>query len=74
MSERDIFIAALQRPNGPERGAFLQEACGSDAALRGQVEALLGEHEQLGNFLNRPACASLATLDEPLRESHNPCG
>jgi serine/threonine protein kinase/tetratricopeptide (TPR) repeat protein len=68
MSERDLFLAALQRPDRAGRAAFLDGACGGDAALREQVEALLREHEQLGSFLEPPAPALVATLDEPAGE------
>src|SRR5438270_2282962 len=65
MNERDIFIAALQRQASAERRAYLDEACGDDAALRRGVEALLEKHELAGSFLESPAAA---TLDEPIRE------
>jgi WD40 repeat protein/serine/threonine protein kinase len=68
MTERDLFLAALQRPDPAGRAAFLDGACGGDAALREQVEALLREHEQLGSFLEPSAPALAATLDEPAGE------
>ena len=68
MTERDVFIAALKLPEGPERGAFLDKACGTDTTLRRQVESLLGEHEGLGSFLDSPVGAFQATLAEPQRE------
>jgi serine/threonine protein kinase len=70
MNERDLFIAALKKPDVAERAAFLDEACGGDAGLRAQVEALLREHEQLGSFLEAPAPPPVLTVDEelPLRE------
>src|SRR6516164_3031741 len=46
-----IFSGALDRDSGPERAAYLDEACGGDAALRERVEALLRAHEQVGGFL-----------------------
>jgi serine/threonine protein kinase len=46
-----IFSGALDRDPGPERAAYLDEACGGDAALRERAEALLRAHEQLGGFL-----------------------
>jgi eukaryotic-like serine/threonine-protein kinase len=46
-----IFTGALDRDSGPQRAAYLDEACGGDAALRDRVEALLRAHEQLGGFL-----------------------
>src|SRR5262249_52660064 len=35
--------------------AYLDRVCGEDQALRGRVEDLLREHEQLGSFLEQPA-------------------
>jgi serine/threonine protein kinase/lipopolysaccharide biosynthesis regulator YciM len=50
MSESGIFKAAVQLP--PEhRAAYLDEACGSDAELRGEVESLLRAHDTAGSFL-----------------------
>lgn len=40
-----IFHGALERPGGEERTAFLDEACGDDAALRAEVDALLEAHD-----------------------------
>src|ERR1700722_14928009 len=69
MSERDIFIAALQQPKGPERVAFLAEACRSQPGLQQQIAALLDEHDHLGDFLDAPAFASTVHFDEPLIET-----
>ncbi len=41
MSEEEIFHQALARQDPEERTAYLQQACGGDAALRASVEALL---------------------------------
>ena len=60
MSEETIFALALEQPDPAARSAFLAEACGSDAALRQRVEALLRTHEQLGDFLERPAVERVA--------------
>ena len=68
MNEREIFAAALQKPTGAERTAYLNEACGHDDALRQQVEILLREHAQLCSFLESPAAAPAATMDEPVSE------
>src|SRR2546421_9784717 len=65
MTEREIFLAALKQPGAGERAAFLDQACGSDANLRGQIEALLAEHEQLGSYLESPVAAAKRTVDEP---------
>ena len=47
---KTIFVEALGRPPGPERLAYLEEACRRDAALRSEVEAMLGDHERIGRF------------------------
>src|SRR5438105_1340861 len=47
---KDVFLAAIDTPAGPERAAYLDVACGDDLALRQRVEALLNEHEQSGSF------------------------
>lgn len=51
---KEIFDAALDQ--SPEkREKFLAEACGGDESLRGEVNRLLAEHDQAGDFLNHPA-------------------
>jgi serine/threonine-protein kinase len=48
-----IFADAIERPQA-ERSAFVAEACGSDAALRADVESLLAAHEGDTDFLESP--------------------
>src|SRR5262249_22053079 len=48
---KTIFVEALGRPPGPERLAYLEEACRGDAVLRSEVEAMIGDHERIGRFL-----------------------
>src|SRR5207249_8908135 len=55
MTERDIFVAAYQRPNPADRRQFLDEACGHDPTLRQRVEDLLGLAAGAGSFLEQPA-------------------
>jgi len=50
---RDVFLNALDKPPG-ERASFLNEACGANGSLRAEVEELLREHEQVGDFLQTP--------------------
>jgi serine/threonine protein kinase len=45
-----IFNAALELPAN-QRGAYLQEACADDPALRLHLEALLRVHEEAGAFM-----------------------
>jgi serine/threonine protein kinase len=60
MTERSIFLAALEKGTPEARTAYLDEACGDNAVLRRQVEALLQEHDGVGNFLEQPAVAPTA--------------
>ena len=61
MSEREIFIAALQKDDPVDRRAFLDEACAKQPKLRRAVEELLGVYEKAGSFLQHPAVESAAT-------------
>jgi serine/threonine protein kinase/WD40 repeat protein len=61
-----IFSAALEKPSAAERADYLQEACGSDVELRGEVERLLSAAPKVGAFLDLPL--PLATVDSPLVE------
>src|SRR5687767_14041963 len=74
LQEQSIFIQALERDAG-HRGAFLDEACASDPALRARVERLLHHHDHAASFLAAPAVGSPesradadATVERPLRE------
>ena len=55
MSERELFLAALELRDPRERALYLDRACAGDAALRAKVEALLRSHEEAGSFLEEPA-------------------
>src|SRR5262245_33963030 len=61
MSERDVFIAALQIEDPAQRRAYLDEACAGQPELRRQVEQLLLLHEGAGSFLEKPAAEVPAT-------------
>src|ERR1700731_2071419 len=50
-----VFAAVLEKATAAERAAYLDEACGGDAAVRQRVEALFQAHEQAGSFLEKPA-------------------
>ena len=54
MYEREIFIAALDKPVS-ERPAFIADICAGNSALRSRVEALLAEEDQLAGFMETPA-------------------
>ncbi len=69
MTEREIFIAAVQKDGAAERAAYLQEVCGVDAALRERVEGLLRIHANAGSFLESPAPAPTMNRNgQPLAE------
>src|SRR5262245_50151355 len=60
MSERTIFLAALEKDDQAQRQAYLDEACAGDPALRERVESLLRSHDKAGSFLNLPALEQVA--------------
>src|SRR5262245_51710616 len=68
MIEREIFTAARNTPDPADRAALLDAACVGDGKLRGRIESLLAEHEQLGSFLESPAPHLEVTSGQPLAE------
>jgi serine/threonine protein kinase len=56
---KTMFEAALQRAGG-ERTEYLRSACGSDAALRSELEALLESNDRVPAFLEQPALESFS--------------
>ncbi|MEO6811288.1 MAG: serine/threonine-protein kinase [Isosphaeraceae bacterium] len=65
---RDLFLAAIDLPS-EDRGAYLNDRCGHDPALRAEVERLLAAHDEPARFLESgPAteaeCLLAATLPE----------
>jgi serine/threonine protein kinase/Tfp pilus assembly protein PilF len=68
MSERSIFLAALEVSDPVQRSAYLDAACGTDAVLRRQVEGLLASHEAAGSFLEPPTTAEAVTSKPPAEE------
>jgi WD40 repeat protein/tRNA A-37 threonylcarbamoyl transferase component Bud32 len=59
-TENLIFQAALFISDTQQRNEYLHVACQGNAALRRQVESLLGAAEASGSFLHKPAIHSLA--------------
>jgi hypothetical protein len=60
MTERELFVAALERDDPAERATFVDQACGADASLRQRVEALLRSHEGATDFMDVPVVEQLA--------------
>src|SRR5438105_4612338 len=75
ISAKAIFLDALDCTAPHDLKRFLDEACGSDVALRARVEELLQAHRQAGNFLcgtrnisdNESALPRLGTLVGPYK-------
>jgi serine/threonine protein kinase len=66
MSEREIFLAALERKNIAERDEFLNKACGTDAGLRQRIDDLLNAHFTLASSARNADAAN------PTRASAEP--
>ena len=49
-----LFFAALQLASPVDRAAYLDRACGGDAALRDRVLGMLAAHPKVGDFLEPP--------------------
>jgi len=58
-----IFHVARQIGEAGARSAYLDQVCGSDRRLRGEVEALLSAYEQDGGFLETPALSPPGMAD-----------
>jgi serine/threonine protein kinase len=65
MTERELFIAAVQIDNPAGRSAYLDRACSAKADLRERVEALLDAFARAGSFLQQPADGPPAASGSP---------
>jgi hypothetical protein len=61
-----MYDAALERPES-QRGAFVEEACGGDTALRDEVESLWAEGGHGASIIESPALEVAATITEEQR-------
>src|SRR5438876_153698 len=66
--EREIFLGALERPSAAERAAFLDGACGGDAALRVRMDDLLRNHTADSFLESPPAEAGTVPLAQTATE------
>jgi serine/threonine protein kinase len=64
MSERELFMAALQIEDLQTRAVYLSEACGHDGELRQRVEGLLKALVAAGSFIQEPAAYVTGTADQ----------
>ena len=65
---KELFWAASEL-EGAARVAYLDRECGRDAALRREVESLLGSRAELGGFLEVPAAVEHAPDVAPPTEA-----
>src|SRR5262249_13195743 len=63
VSEKSIFLAALDKGSPAERAAYLDQVCGDNRPLRAEVEALLAAHDRLDPLPPAPG----TTAEEPPR-------
>src|SRR5262245_54615129 len=60
MTDRDLFIAALDKSDPGERDAWLDEVCAGDPDRRRRLGVLLRAHDRASRFLDAPAVGPLA--------------
>ena len=60
-NEETIFSEAAAIECRDARAAYLEQACGGDAAVRREVDGLLAAHERAAGFMDSPAPVALAT-------------
>lgn len=70
MTERGLFVDALERTDPGERAAFLDAVCAGKPALRARIEALLLASDDAGAFLDVPAIEQLAAHAGGLPPKH----
>jgi serine/threonine protein kinase/tetratricopeptide (TPR) repeat protein len=67
LPEESIFLRALDIAADGERKEYLDRACGENAKLRDEVEALLCAHRQSGDLLDLPESPD-PTIESPITE------
>src|SRR3954466_6227002 len=74
MTEREVFLNALEREDPAARAGYLDAACAGRPALRRRVEELLRGHREDTTLLNVPAVEQLAAAEESLAFLAPPAG
>src|SRR5438067_10869969 len=67
-SVETVFNQAIEVESEAERAAFLDQACGNEPRLRGEVEQLVRDYFRAGEFLEKPALDGLVAIAEPTGE------
>ncbi len=63
MTERTIFLDALEKTDPADRAAFLDQACGGNDLLRLRIEQLIKSLDEAGTFMASPAGRADASAD-----------
>src|SRR5262245_28186940 len=66
MTERTIFLTALDKKSPIARAAYLDTVCAGKPELRRRIEQLLRSHLEADTFLDVPAVEQLASADQGL--------
>lgn len=66
MSERTIFLAALEIEDPVRRAEYIDGACGADAGLHQRIHDLLLAHAKVGGFLEQPAVGPETETEEAI--------
>jgi WD40 repeat protein/tRNA A-37 threonylcarbamoyl transferase component Bud32 len=66
MTERTIFLGALERKDPAERAAYLDRVCAGKPELRRRIEDLLHSHRAADWFLEVPAPEQVAAAEQSL--------
>src|SRR4030095_6242697 len=70
LTEREIFLEALEMDTPEARAAYLQGVCGRDVTLRRKVDELLKEHFSNDSLLAGSALeGERITVESPLPEA-----
>jgi hypothetical protein len=69
MTERTIFLDALEKTDPAEQAAFLEQACGGNDQLRQHVQQLIQALDEAGTFMALPPARADASADDVHRSS-----
>ena len=70
---RSIFMSAIEKREAEQWSAFLDDVCGDDVQLRGQVEGLLKAHVEMGSIhMSEPAVTIAPPVVERPRDVIGP--
>ena len=65
---KSIFGRAMEMASPDARSVYLDKACGSDAGLRAEVEALIQYHGRAGGFMGKPVAGEATEDHEVITE------